>query len=601
MRVTNEMMTNNILNDLSNVYQQLNTYGVQLSSGKQLNQPSDNPAAVNQAMTTQNFMSQNTQYQSSLQSAQQWLQVTNSSLQQLTNVMTQIRTLTVQAANDTNTGTERTAIANQIQQLQQQMIAIGNTQSGDSYIFAGTQTLTTPFNSATGAYSGNTGAVSHQIAPATSVQVNIDPTQLFTSGSTGLFSVTNQLTRDLTQNGNPVPAYNTGNEQVSVAGTTSIPANTSYIIQVTGTDSSGNITGIQYSTNGSTWTTLSSTTPTSNAFSIGGNTVTFAKGSVAAATGDTFSYNSGSVALLPSSPISFIAGGNFGNESLVVNGAYSGTGTQPNYMFKATGLDSNNNVNQIEFSTDGGTTWTSVVDPTDTNGAGPLAAGTATNFTLGNGQTLAWNQSTKNQGMVYSAAFASNSQSITGTYSGTGTQPNYTFKAAGYDTNGNVDLINLSTDNGQTWSTVSATGVPPFPAGTTTTFSLGNGQTLNWSQQKLTNTSANALSNSVGNDTFTYVPNQTATSLTNDLGMVDSAMTNLTSVTAKMGALESNVNSYVSLDQTQATFLTQTFSQLVDTNLPTATTQYTTLQALLQAALKVDASSIQPTLAQFLP
>ena len=123
------------------LYQEI---GQQLSSGKQLNAPSDDPSRIAQDLSLQTAITTAQQQNTSVQNAISELTTTDGALSSLTSVLQSARQLGVQGATDTLTDSQRTALANQIDQLLQQSIAIGNTAYAGKYVFAGTSTVGNP-------------------------------------------------------------------------------------------------------------------------------------------------------------------------------------------------------------------------------------------------------------------------------------------------------------------------------------------------------------------------------------------------------------------------------------------------------------------------
>lgn len=118
--------------------------GNQLSSGKKLNAPSDDPSQIAEDLQLHVTIDTTTQQSTNVQSAVSELTQTDSSLSSLTSVMQSAQTLATQGASDTLSASQRTDLANQVDQLLQQAIAIGNTQYAGKYVFAGTSTSANP-------------------------------------------------------------------------------------------------------------------------------------------------------------------------------------------------------------------------------------------------------------------------------------------------------------------------------------------------------------------------------------------------------------------------------------------------------------------------
>ena len=112
--------------------------GQQLSSGKSLNEPSDNPAQIGMDLTTTTAISTETQQNTNVTGAVNELTTTDGALSGLTSLMQNVRQIAVQGATETLTDSQRADLVTQLNEALQQAVAIGNTSYGGKYIFGGT-------------------------------------------------------------------------------------------------------------------------------------------------------------------------------------------------------------------------------------------------------------------------------------------------------------------------------------------------------------------------------------------------------------------------------------------------------------------------------
>src|SRR5450631_2227954 len=160
----------------------------QLSSGKQLNSPSDNPAGAAQAANLQSDLSALGQYQSNQTQATQLLNGASSTVTQAINVLQSARTTLVQAGGGTLSDSNRQALAAQLQQDLNQLVGLANT--GDSqggYLFGGSANGAPPFvqsgNSVS--YAGDQIVQGLQIAQSRTEQVKYAGSAVFMQIPTG--------------------------------------------------------------------------------------------------------------------------------------------------------------------------------------------------------------------------------------------------------------------------------------------------------------------------------------------------------------------------------------------------------------------------------
>lgn len=116
-----------------------------LSSGLRINRPSEDPVGFEQARRLERFNKELDQYERSINAAQNWNNVTQSSLDQLATLFTDAYEDAVQAANDTYSDDERSAIAERLRGIKSSVIDELNTKVDDEFIFAGNDSLQKPF------------------------------------------------------------------------------------------------------------------------------------------------------------------------------------------------------------------------------------------------------------------------------------------------------------------------------------------------------------------------------------------------------------------------------------------------------------------------
>lgn len=146
------------MDDQNALYLQI---GQQLSSGKKLQAPSDDPTQIAQDLQIHTAIEGVNQQSTNVQNAVSELTTTDGALNSLVSVLQSARTLGIQGATETLTDAQRTSLGNQIDELLQQSIAIGNTKYADKYVFGGTaananapvQQTGTPISAVT--FSGN--------------------------------------------------------------------------------------------------------------------------------------------------------------------------------------------------------------------------------------------------------------------------------------------------------------------------------------------------------------------------------------------------------------------------------------------------------------
>ncbi len=195
MRISTSMMNQSALSGIETAQAQATQTQAQLSSGKSINSPADDPVGAVQLLQLNNVNAQNQQYISNGKAANTNLSLENSALSTATTTLQSIRDLVVEANSGTNTPADLKDIATQISSLEGQLQGAANTQNSQGqYLFAGFSSGTQPFtrgSSGSVVYVGDNGTSSVQIDSGTSVQTGDPGSSVFMNiqGGNGTFSV----------------------------------------------------------------------------------------------------------------------------------------------------------------------------------------------------------------------------------------------------------------------------------------------------------------------------------------------------------------------------------------------------------------------------
>src|SRR6202034_1905474 len=195
MRVTQGMEQAQFLTALNQLESGIATTQNGISTGLAFTTASHNPVGAGLVAGYNQVLAQSQQYTSNGNSAAGSLNTEDSALTQVQNQLQSLRDLALEANNATESPSDLSAIATQVQQIQQSLLSVANTQDGaGNYIFAGYSTQTQPFTqSATGAaYSGDQGQRQVQIGAGQTVVVGDNGDLVFNQVKTGngTFNVT---------------------------------------------------------------------------------------------------------------------------------------------------------------------------------------------------------------------------------------------------------------------------------------------------------------------------------------------------------------------------------------------------------------------------
>ncbi len=159
-RITQRLMVNRVLSNLNRQSREILRLQEQLATGQRVNRPSDDPLAVRRGVNAQSQITKNEQFLSNISSAGPQLAETESALLDTIDLIQRADELTLQGSNGTNNQTQRDQIANEINQLLEELLSQGNRVSNGRQIFGGTRTLA-PAMTATRNVDGDITAVAY--------------------------------------------------------------------------------------------------------------------------------------------------------------------------------------------------------------------------------------------------------------------------------------------------------------------------------------------------------------------------------------------------------------------------------------------------------
>ncbi|SFK79475.1 flagellar hook-associated protein FlgL [Brevibacillus centrosporus] len=178
VRVTQNMLNNNMMRNLNNSMGIMDKLQEQLSSGRKVNRPSDDPVVAARGMLYRSSLMENSQYQRNATDAQSWLELSDDSLDESTNVLQRIRELLVQSGDASLADDSLKAMGEEIKQLKHQLGSIANATIGGRYIFAGTDTLNAPYQGED-FVSTNNSEIRLEVSKQVYVPINVNGQSIF--------------------------------------------------------------------------------------------------------------------------------------------------------------------------------------------------------------------------------------------------------------------------------------------------------------------------------------------------------------------------------------------------------------------------------------
>lgn len=143
MRITNKMMTNNVLYNINNNKNSLSKLEDQYSTGMKIQKPSDDPIIATRALKLRtNLTELNQYYEKNIPDALAWMDLTEGALKEANDILTKIHTYCVNGSNDTLTESDRNSIVATLTEFKEQIYQEGNTNYAGRYVFSGYKTDT---------------------------------------------------------------------------------------------------------------------------------------------------------------------------------------------------------------------------------------------------------------------------------------------------------------------------------------------------------------------------------------------------------------------------------------------------------------------------
>jgi flagellar hook-associated protein 3 FlgL len=182
-RITPAMVTSATLSDLTSSLASLERTTDELSSGRTILEPSDNPYGASRVIDLQSQLEGLSSYESNAQDGISWENTASSAMSNINDIAQRVRELVVQAANGTNNQSDLNTIALEIEQLTESVKQDANTQYAGQYVFSGTATTTPPYESgAEDEYKGNAETVSRAVGPGATVTITTNISTLLGNG-----------------------------------------------------------------------------------------------------------------------------------------------------------------------------------------------------------------------------------------------------------------------------------------------------------------------------------------------------------------------------------------------------------------------------------
>ena len=137
MRITNGMMMNNTKTNINGNKVSVDRLNTQMSTQKKLTKPSDNALiAIRSLRLNATLSAINQYYENNIPDAQSWMEVTETALTNMKDIVTEAYRLSVNGATDTLTEDDRNTILTQLKSLSSQLYSEADSDYAGRTVFS---------------------------------------------------------------------------------------------------------------------------------------------------------------------------------------------------------------------------------------------------------------------------------------------------------------------------------------------------------------------------------------------------------------------------------------------------------------------------------
>src|ERR1035437_3173785 len=157
MRIADKMAFDQVKGNIAKNRSHMSDLQNQAATQKRVTKPSDDPLAASRVLSSRIDLQGNKQFGKSLTYAKSFLEFSDQSLGELGDILVRAKELAISQSSDGASNEQsRRVVATELNQLYDQMVAIGNRKLGDRFIFGGFNTQQSPFDQS-GNYAGDNG------------------------------------------------------------------------------------------------------------------------------------------------------------------------------------------------------------------------------------------------------------------------------------------------------------------------------------------------------------------------------------------------------------------------------------------------------------
>jgi flagellar hook-associated protein 3 FlgL len=186
MRITQQMITNQVNSNLSKNIEKLTKTQSLISSGKRITQISDDPVGMAKVLDYRKTLDTIDQYSRNISQARSGLEAGEATLSDIGELMNRAKELALSQATGTASAESRRDVSAEVRQIRDQLIQLANSKQGDRYMFGGRKTDEPPYNPDdpdTAVFKGDDAAVNVMLGDGVVMDMAVSGKQVFESST----------------------------------------------------------------------------------------------------------------------------------------------------------------------------------------------------------------------------------------------------------------------------------------------------------------------------------------------------------------------------------------------------------------------------------
>jgi flagellar hook-associated protein 3 len=197
-RVSDLTQTSVATQDINGTQAQLLTLEQELSTGKQVNEPSDNPSSAAIIQQLQKTLDYSAQYTTNITQGTNQLNEVDTSLGSISTLLTQAQSVASANASTTVSADARSSAATVIDSIYNQLVTTANSRFEGTYLFGADNAANAPFNTSSGGveFVGSSTVLQNTFEQNTNLNFQVSGDQVF-GGESASISAGTDLTPDL--------------------------------------------------------------------------------------------------------------------------------------------------------------------------------------------------------------------------------------------------------------------------------------------------------------------------------------------------------------------------------------------------------------------